>query len=211
MNVIGYIRVSTDEQAESGLGLAAQRQTIQSEADARGWNVEWYVDEGYSAKDLNRPGVQGALASLENGGPKLLVVAKLDRLSRSLLDFATLLARAGERGWELVSLDLGVDTSSPMGRFVANLMANVAQLERELIGQRTKEALEAKRRQGVTLGRPRVMSHDVRERILRERRGGRGLSAIARDLNREAVPTARGGKQWYPSTVKAVEMAPQPV
>lgn len=206
MDVIGYLRVSTDEQAASGLGLDAQRQAIANEAQARGWGVQWFVDEGCSAKDLNRPAIQAALAALENGGPKTLVVAKLDRLSRSLLDFATLLARAGNAGWEIVSLDLGVDTTTPMGRFVANLMANVAQLERELIGQRTREALDAKRRQGVTLGRPRVMDEDVRARIKAEHEQGESLAAIARRLTDEGVPTARGGLRWYPSTVRAVIM-----
>lgn len=207
MDVIGYLRVSTDEQAASGLGLEAQRKTIENEAAARGWNVTWMVDEGCSAKDLNRPAIQAALAALENGGPKTLVVAKLDRLSRSLLDFATLLARAGNAGWEIVSLDLGVDTTTPMGRFVANLMANVAQLERELIGQRTKEALEAKRRQGVKLGRPREMDEAVRARIRAAHAEGASLSAIARQLTKDGVATTRGGMRWYPSTVRAVVSA----
>lgn len=205
--VIGYIRVSTDEQADSGLGLAAQRESIKAEAQRRGWTVEWFTDEGYSAKNMERPGIQSALAALEDGGPGVLVVAKLDRLSRSLVDFANLMARAGEQGWELVSLDLGVDTTTPTGRFVANLMANVAQLERELISQRTKEALAARKRQGVKLGRPRDLDAEVRGRILREHEQGRGFTAIARSLNSEGVPTARDGKRWYPATVRAVVLA----
>ena len=207
MRVIGYLRVSTDEQSESGLGMAAQRRAIQVEAEKRGWEVEWYVDEGRSAKDLNRPAIKEALAALENGGPKTLVVAKLDRLSRSLLDFATLLARASDAGWEIVSLDLGVDTTTPMGRFVANLMANVAQLERELISQRTREALAAKRAQGVRLGRPRDIPTDVRDRITAAHTSGDSLTAIAARLTDEGVSTARGGKRWYPSTVRAVVVA----
>jgi DNA invertase Pin-like site-specific DNA recombinase len=89
MRVIGYVRVSTEEQALSGAGLEAQRRAITAECKRRGWELlETIEDAGYSAKDLKRPGVQEALRALEAGDAKALVVAKLDRLSRSMLDFA---------------------------------------------------------------------------------------------------------------------------
>lgn len=92
MNVVGYLRVSTREQADSGLGLDAQRRAISDEADRRGWTVTWCVDEGYTARNLNRPGLDKALRLLKRKEARALVVAKLDRLSRSLHDFASTLS-----------------------------------------------------------------------------------------------------------------------
>jgi DNA invertase Pin-like site-specific DNA recombinase len=112
--MIGCLRVSTEEQAHSGLGLEAQRETIQRYADSHGWNVVWYEDAGVSAKSLDRPQWQAALARLH---PKKrdvqgIVVAKLDRLSRSVQDFSGLLKLADARRWSLVAIDLGVGTST---------------------------------------------------------------------------------------------------
>jgi DNA invertase Pin-like site-specific DNA recombinase len=116
MRVVGYVRVSTEEQAVSGAGLEAQRRAIVAECRRRGWElVETIEDAGYSAKDLKRPGVQEALRALEAGEAKALVVAKLDRRSRSMLDFAALMATAQKQHWTLVALDCAVDTSTPAG------------------------------------------------------------------------------------------------
>lgn len=207
MDVIGYIRVSTDEQADSGAGLKAQRRAIENECQRRGWNlVEIYEDAGASAKSLrNRVGLIGALIALESTRTaEGLVVAKLDRLTRSLPDFATLMQRSRARGWSLVALDLGVDTTTPAGELVANVMASVAQWERRVIGDRTREALAVRRAEGVKLGRPKALPENIRRRIRRERDKGATFAAIADKLNREEVPTARGGTKWHPSTVRAV-------
>jgi DNA invertase Pin-like site-specific DNA recombinase len=204
-NVIGYIRVSTDEQAGSGAGLAAQRAAILAEVRRRGWDhVEIIEDAGYSARDLRRPGLQAALEALHQKRADTLVVSKVDRLSRSLLDFAGLMDRATREHWALVALDLTVDTTSPAGEAMANVMATFAQFERRLISQRTREALAHKRAQGVRLGRHPQLPDDVYQRIVDERAAGRTLAAIADGLNRDTVPTAQGGKGWYPSTVRAV-------
>ena len=154
--VVGYIRVSTSEQADSGAGLEAQRAAIRSEAERRGWQlVHVFEDAGASGKSLNgRRGLQRALEAIEAGTAEGLVVAKLDRLSRSLLDFAALMERARKGGWNVIALDLGVDTSTPAGEMMASVLATFAQFERRLIGQRTKDALAIKRAQGVVLGRP---------------------------------------------------------
>jgi DNA invertase Pin-like site-specific DNA recombinase len=133
-----------------------------------------------------------------------LVVSKLDRLSRSLLDFTALMDRAQREHWGLVALDLGMDMGTPAGEAMANVMATFGQLERRLIGQRTKEALAQKRKSGVVLGRPRSMPDDVRARIVAERASGRSLKAIADGLNQESVATAQGGSRWHPSTVAGV-------
>ena len=133
-------------------------------------------------------------------------MAKLDRLSRSLADFANLMARAQTRGWNLVACDLGIDLSSPSGEFMAGVMASAAQWERRIIGQRTRDALAEKRAEGVTLGRPAVLPEAVVVRIVAARTAGDGWSAIARALNADKVPTAHGGAQWHPSTVRAVAL-----
>jgi DNA invertase Pin-like site-specific DNA recombinase len=101
-------------------------------------------------------------------------------------------------------LDLGVDTTMPAGELVASVMVSVAQWERRAIGQRSKEALAAKKAQGATLGRPRQLPDAVRKRIVRMRQGGMTLRAIAEALNSKDVPTAQGGTRWYASTVKKV-------
>ena len=205
MQVVGYVRVSTDEQAASGAGLEAQRNAILAECERRGWQlVEMIEDQGYSAKDMKRPGVQEALRVLKAGDATALVVAKLDRLSRSMVDFAGLMAQAQKQSWALVALDCAVDTTTPAGEAMAHMLATFAQFERRLIGQRTREALAIKRAQGVQLGRPRVMGEELRRRIRRMHADGDSLAAIARTLTSEGVPTVQGGLRWYPSTVRAV-------
>jgi DNA invertase Pin-like site-specific DNA recombinase len=197
--------VSTEEQGRSAAGLDAQREAILRECKRRGWElVEVVEDAGYSARDLRRPGVQAAITELARGKAGALVVAKLDRLSRSMIDFTALMAKAQKQGWALVALDCAVDTTTPAGEAMANVLATFAQFERRLIGQRTREALAAKRAQGVKLGRPRGVPQRVVNRIRRERKAGRSLAAIADDLNRDAVPPAQGGRQWWPATVRAV-------
>lgn len=203
--VVGYTRVSTEEQGTSGAGLAAQRATIEAEAQRRGWvlaNV--YEDASASGRSLaKRPGLAAAIGELEAGRAKALMVSKLDRLTRSVKDFAELLERFGRRGWALVVLDLGVDSTTPTGEAMANVMATFAQFERRLIGQRTKEALAQKRAQGVQLGRRPTTPPDVDSLILRLRRKGLSLAAIAEELNRLAVPTPQGGEKWRASSLQS--------
>src|SRR5690348_13100623 len=106
MRVLLYVRVSTEEQAMTGAGLQAQRQALESECERRGWEVvRVLADEGYSAKDMKRPGIQEAKRALDSGEADALVVSKLDRLSRSMLDFSSLMAHAQKRGWALIALD----------------------------------------------------------------------------------------------------------
>jgi DNA invertase Pin-like site-specific DNA recombinase len=206
--IVGYIRVSTQEQADSGLGIAAQRSAIQTECQRRGWKLlKVCVDEGISGKSLDRPGVTEALTMVQSGQAGTLMVSKLDRLSRSLVDFAGLMAQATTQRWNLVALDLGIDLSTPAGEFMANVMASAAQWERRIIGQRTKDALAQKRAQGIRLGRRAVLDPQVVAEIVTAHEAGSGWSAIARDLNTRKVPTAHGGEKWHPSTVRAVVLA----
>lgn len=205
-HVVGYVRVSTGEQAESGLGMTAQRAAIQAEADRRGWTViAWHEDAGVSGKSMaKREGLANALAAVESREAAGIVVAKLDRLSRSLVDFAGLMARAQGDGWNLVALDLGIDLATPAGEFMASVMASAAQWERRIIGQRTRDALAIKKAEGVTLGRPSALDPIVRTRIIEAHARGGSFAAIARDLEADAVPTAQGGARWWPSTIRAI-------
>jgi DNA invertase Pin-like site-specific DNA recombinase len=205
LKVIAYIRVSTDEQLDSGAGLEAQRQAIRQECQRRDWVMaEMYEDAASGRALAGRQGLKAALAALEGRRAGALVVAKLDRLSRSLLDFAALMELSRRKGWALVALDLGVDTTTPSGEMMANVLAVFAQFERRLIGQRTREALAVKRRQGVRLGRPPTMALDIVRRIQRARSRGATLAAIAAALDSEGVPTAHGGQRWHVSTIQRV-------
>ncbi len=205
VDAIGYLRVSTDDQAGSGAGLAVQRAAILAEAERRGWHlVDVIEDAGFSGKSLKRPGIMAALEALRSKRADTLVVAKLDRLSRPMLDFAALMQRSTKEGWCLVALDLGVDTTTPAGEAMANVMATFAQFERRLISQRTKDALAVKRAQGVRLGRRSTLSRDTVVRIVQERGEGSTLQAIADGLTSDGVVTGQGGKRWYPSSVRAV-------
>jgi DNA invertase Pin-like site-specific DNA recombinase len=203
--VVCYARVSTGEQRDSGLGLAAQRTRLESECTYRGWSdVVYLEDGGYSAKSLHRPAMQEALRMLASGEASTLVACKLDRLSRSVADFVSLLALAERQGWSLVVLDIGLDLTTPNGKFVASVMSSVAELERNLISERTRQALAVKRAQGAKLGRPRNLPAEVRAFIIRASGQGYSLTSIAQTLNSQAIPTAQGGKKWHPSTIRAI-------
>jgi DNA invertase Pin-like site-specific DNA recombinase len=116
----------------------------------------------------------------------------------------SLLEQAEKEGWSLVLLDFDVDTSKPTGRLVAHVLAAVAEFERQRIRERTREALAQVKAQGKRLGRPRQLPDDVVARIETSREAGSTLAQIAEDLNRDEVPTAQGGRQWWPSTVAGV-------
>jgi DNA invertase Pin-like site-specific DNA recombinase len=206
--VVGYVRVSTEEQGDVGAGLEAQRLAIRAACAARRWSLMAIHQDVASGRSLERrPGLADALAAIAAGEASGLVVAKLDRLSRSVIDAAQTIEQARREGWNLVALDLGVDFSTAAGEAMAHMTAVFAQLERRLIGERTRAALAVKRAQGVRLGRPPELSPRVRRRIVGLRQRGAGWTAIAEQLNRDHVPTAHGGSRWYPATVRAVVMA----
>jgi DNA invertase Pin-like site-specific DNA recombinase len=208
VKVVGYVRVSTDEQERSGAGLEAQRAAIMAEVDRRGWRLVGIEQDTASGKSTRkRPGLAAALEQLDAGEADSLIVAKLDRLSRSLLDFAAMVELSRRQGWALVALDLGVDTTTPSGEMMASVLAVFAQFERRVIAQRTKDGLAAKRAAGTLkgpIGRPRQLPAQIADRIVAERDAGRSTPQIADGLNADAIATAQGGKRWYPSTVSAV-------
>ncbi len=205
MNVVAYTRVSTREQADTGHGIDAQRTELRRQAELRGWQiVAWCEDLGVSGKDMKRDQLARAVRMVESGEADALVATKIDRVSRSVADFAALVCRANTRGWALVVLDIGLDLTTPMGKFTANVLCAAAELERDLISERTRDGLAAARAKGVKLGGPRSLPEDVAQRITELRQEGATLTGIAHRLNTEGVPTARGGARWYPATVRTV-------
>lgn len=197
-----YVRVSTDRQADSGLGLDGQRAAIE------GWvrsqrlslqDVTWHVDAGKSGCTLDRPAMQLMLARLQKGDR--LVVAKLDRLSRSLLDFAGLLERSQREGWAIAALDLGLDLSTPTGQMVASVLGSIAQWEARIIGERTSSALAEAKKRGRLPGKRSALSRDVQALLLAmDDEKALTLRQRAAWLNERAILTATG-LPWTTGTI----------
>lgn len=215
LRAIGYVRISKEEQhkdpdaaGRKQAGPEAQRERITRECIRQDWQlIRWCEDIGVSGGTHwpKRPGAREAIEAIERGEADILVCSKLDRLSRSLLDFADILDRSQRKGWRLSLLDFGMDTSKPTGRMVAHIIAAVAEFERQRIGERTKEALAEKRRQGVRIGRPRSTPQSTVDLIRRLREdGGLLFREVACQLNERGIPTAQGGALWRAETVRSV-------
>jgi DNA invertase Pin-like site-specific DNA recombinase len=219
MRVIGYVRVSTDEQASHGVSLAAQEQKVRAYCALYDLElVELIHDPGASAKTLDRPGLARALAALDRGEVEGLVVAKLDRLTRSVIDMATLVNDYfGERaGKSLFSVADAIDTRTAAGRMVLNILVSVSQWERETIGERTRDALRHKRTVGEVYGPAPLGYHAVDGRLVevgeelravaevrRLAGAGASLRAICTAMDAGGHRTKRGGP-WRPSTVQSI-------
>jgi DNA invertase Pin-like site-specific DNA recombinase len=206
--IVAYLRVSTGKQAKSGLGVEAQREAVHRFADAEGYSIveeRVEVETGKGADALDRR--PQLAAALEHARKRKcsIVVAKLDRLSREVAFISGLMAQRVP--FVVAELGPAVDP------FVLHIYAALAEKERALISQRTKQALAAAKARGVTLGNPRLAEARARanketieaaERyaalvlphILPLAEQGLSLRAIARELTARGVPTARGG-QWY--------------
>lgn len=199
MKVLGYVRVSTNKQE---IGPEVQAAALQDEAARNGWDLEIRREDAASAKSLQgRPVLAQALDDLRAGRAEVLAVAKLDRLSRSVADFARLLEDAERQGWHVVCLDLAVDTTSVTGRAMAHVTVTFAEMERRRIGERTREGMaRIKAETGKHMGRPSRVPPAVVAQIKDMRRAGLTLQAVADALNTQGVPTPSGGR-WWPSTV----------
>lgn len=205
MRLIGYYRVSTTEQGESGLGLEAQEAAVRSYAALRGDEIILEAREVASGADTRREVLTTALETLKSGAADGLIVAKVDRLTRSLLQFAELVEAAKRQGWKIAVVDGGFDMATPTGKAMAGMLAVFAELERDMISQRTRDALQAKRERngGKLKGNKPSVDPVVVERIRELRRVGLTYRAIAGDLERHEIPTAQGGR-WRPGTVRYI-------
>jgi DNA invertase Pin-like site-specific DNA recombinase len=224
--VVGYVRVSTEEQASEGVSLDAQAAKLRAYADLYGLDLVAVVaDAGASAKSLDRPALREALGYLDRLEATGLLVAKLDRLTRSITDLGTLLTGYfGDGGiYRLLSVADSIDTKSAAGRLVLNVLVSVAQWERETIVERTRDAVSHKRRRGERIGQvpygmrlgPDGMTleadHAEMQVLLQVRswhREGWSLGRIAAELTLREVPTKRGGPRWSRSTVAGL-LAPK--
>jgi site-specific DNA recombinase len=219
MKAIGYVRVSTDKQAEAGVSLEAQAGKIRAMAAVHSAELlDVIVDGGESAKSLQRPGMERLLALVDSREVQAVIVAKLDRLTRSVRDLCELLERFERRGVALISVAESLDTSSAAGRLVLNIMTAVSQWEREAIGERTRDALSHKRSNGERVGNiaygyrlsgdgthlePDEAEHAVVVRIATLRQARKTLREIARDLNQRGCRTRRGS-EWRHEYVKRI-------
>jgi DNA invertase Pin-like site-specific DNA recombinase len=157
LRMVGYCRVSTDRQAHSGLGLSDQKSRITTAADREGWTiVAWKVDRGETGKDTDRPEFRSGVQMIADDEADGLVAAKLDRICRSVIDFAEVLVWFTSGAKTLSILDPAIDTSTSSGRLVANVFAAVAEWEADVIADRTADALAAKRAAGLPICRPSV-------------------------------------------------------
>lgn len=199
---IGYIRVSTNRQAENGYGLEAQREQITRYCDAQGLKLVALIPDVMSGKRTDKLyGRIAAITAIRTGMANVLVVNTLDRSSRSMADGAKLVADAKVEGWRIVGLD-GTD-SETVSQLTAHARLLVAEEERELISKRTKQGLIRARQAGKQLGKPSTIDRDTVRRILKQRNAGCGTKAIAKALTESGVPAPKGGA-WSYSTVRRV-------
>jgi site-specific DNA recombinase len=223
-----YVRVSTEDQVKEGVSLAAQVERLQAYCAAMrpGEEIRLVVDEGVSAKSLDRPALRSLLADAKRGLVHTVVTLKLDRLTRSVRDLSDLLDLFEKHGVALCSLTESLDTSTASGRLMLNLLASVSQWEREAIAERTSFALAHKRRNGYVYGSTpygyrrennRLVSDDDQQamlaRIRAMRADGQSIRKVCTWLNKNHVKTPRGSNTWFPNTLhqlltsKATEVA----
>jgi site-specific DNA recombinase len=222
---VAYVRVSTQDQVD-GVSLDAQEARIAAYCVAMAWSVSEVIrDAGESAKSLQRPGMAKLLADVRAANVERVIILKLDRLTRSTRDLADLLDLFAKAGTALVSVSESLDTASASGRLVVNMLAVVAQWEREAIAERTAAALGYKRQQRHVYGHvpfgwrrqgDRLVAVEPEQDALAEMRrmkhAGATLHEIGEMLERRGLRPRRG-KCWHPASVRAIlrsKMATEP-
>ena len=222
-SVAAYLRVSTEEQAEQGISIPAQKARITAYCQAQGWNLyNFYIDDGYSGKNLDRPAMQKLIADAKDQAFAAIVVIKLDRLSRRQKDVLYLIEDVFEPnhvGFKSVSEPF--DTTTPFGKAAIGMMAVFAQLERETIIERVKEAKKEAARQGRFMGGPvpygykhipggkSVDIDDLESQTLRiifdeYLTSGKGYQYIADCLNARGIRPPNTAREWNRSTVRFI-------
>ena len=216
LRAIGYVRVSkADKKAKAErLSLDAQTDAIRRAAVNNGWELlDVMEDNGKTGTNLRREGLDATLAMLKAKEADVLVVAKYDRLSRNTVEFGTLIQRSIKEEWSLSVLDQRVDTSTAVGKYMARIMAANAEFERDLISERTRDALAVLKANGKQLGRPSEISVEIRRKVKRLHRQGSSATAIARRLTEQGYETPSGKATWHHSVIvdllkrQAVEVA----
>src|SRR5260221_5046929 len=216
-----YLRVSTDEQKDSGLGIDNQTTRCNAQATVKGWSEPTvYADEGISGtKDATkRPALQRLLQDAHAGKVDAVIILSLDRLGRKTRLVLDLVEELTACGVVLVSCKESLDTDSATGKFVLSLFASLAQLERDLIAERTKAALgEKSKRDGEAGGRlphgylrtdAGLLVDAEAARTVRYifgcKRRGDSMRSIAEKLNQQGIPSPRGGSKWFHTSIKEI-------
>lgn len=200
--VVGYIRVSTVDQAAHGAGMDAQRASISRACEYRDLDlIEIVADDGYSGKNMKRPGLERCLQMVRSGEVAGIMVTKLDRLSRSIKDFSDIMAASQREAWRLIILEPDIDFSTPFGKLLANILASFAEFERDMISMRTKEGMAERKRQGARIGRVTEVPQEVRDLVRACRDSGMTYRDIATHLSRQGFPTPNGAPYWAHQTV----------
>jgi site-specific DNA recombinase len=218
MKVAAYIRVSTHMQVEEGYSLSAQRERLKAFAFSQGWEiVQFYVDEGLSAKDMERPELQRMLKAVEEEIFDIVLVYKLDRLTRSVIDLDKLLKIFSKHDVMFKSSTEVYDTTTATGRLFIRLVASMAQWERENLGERVRFGMQEKARTGKwavstpPLGYDTVdselkvnpMEAAIIKEIYTQYVSGMGMQKIANDLNSRNIRTKKGGS-WSRSSIQYI-------
>ena len=214
--IAAYIRVSTDEQADKGNSLNEQQERLSSYCRAMGWaQPEFFIDDGYSAKDLNRPAIQRLLQAVCENKFDIILTTKLDRLSRNLLDLLQMIKFLQDHNCNYVSASENFDTSTAVGRMTLQLLGTFAEFERERISERVRDnMLSLARNTSRALTKP-CYGYDVidGQYIINENEAyfvkmmfdlaeqGHGYRMIAKILNEHGA-TTKAGKPWDQVNVK---------
>lgn len=214
---IAYLQVSTDKQADKGISLEAQQDKAKAYASLYDLDlVEVIIDAGESAKTLERPGLQRALSMLKTGQADALLVVKLDRLTRSVVDLGKLIETYFAPGKAaLLSVSEQIDTRSAAGRPVLNILASVSQWERETIAERTRDAMRHKQSQGEYIGggapygfelvNGDLVEDSFEQGVIQQARELRdselSLAAVAKELDRRGIQS-RNAKPFAAMQIK---------
>jgi DNA invertase Pin-like site-specific DNA recombinase len=199
--VIGYITVSGVAGEDV---IASACAAIEARCARSGWNlVEVVRDRGHDPT-LERPGLVHALERIRGGDASALVMSDLQRASRSTVDLGALMEWFRDADAALIALDLDLDTSTAVGRSVADTLITLGGWQRERIARRTRAGLAEARATGRAAGRPAISDRpELLQRIAAMRAANMTLQGIADQLNAEEVPTLRGGTKWRPSSIQA--------
>lgn len=204
---VGYARLSKADpkgQQDESHSVALQASKIASYCDIKDWTLaEVIKDDGESAKSLQREGMQRLITSIESGAIETVIVYKLDRLTRSLRDLSLLMDLFQRHNVALVSLQESIDATTAGGRLMMNLVMSISQWEREVIGERTRDALQHLKANGQAYCGPMMTDEATIAKILDLHKSGAADNAIAKALNREKITTARGGR-WHHRTIKLI-------
>jgi DNA invertase Pin-like site-specific DNA recombinase len=211
-----YLRVSTARQAAEGIGLESQEAKCRAHAERMGWPVvAIHRDEGLSGRDgvEERPGLQATISTVQANPGAIVVVYSVSRLARRQRLLWNLLDDREGYGLPVSSATEAFDTATPTGRAMLGMIATFAQLEADMVSERTKDALAEVKAQGKKLGAPSMLDLGAVEsvRLVQQMYNGGGFThrSLAEELNRRGVATAKGGK-WWPKTVRAALMATIP-